>query len=310
MARAIVAFVLILGLTEAAVRVAAPNLPSVQRWSSQEEQAKVDEMHTLARTGKVGGVVFIGSSMMDAGLDAAAYERAFGGKVPVYNASLRSSLPILRPRVVVLGFSSSDLTPNDTVRNGQARQFFDSPGARQALGTESLMQRADRIAGSISDLVQYRNVLRAPSSWGKQPKVIDGTEIISPLGSDLSLRDRAYSDPQWVQDALRSVVLGHFTVGAPALAAIRQLLAEASSRGILMLTVNMPVTADFVSFHPRGAMDYQAATRAVEEVVRGAGAPFVDIGVWPSDLFGDPIHLNAIGSERFTALLIDPAHHH
>ncbi|HWW53193.1 MAG TPA: hypothetical protein VNY84_05465, partial [Acidimicrobiales bacterium] len=88
MVRALAAFVVIVGLSEAAVRIAAPNLPTVQRWSSQEEQAKVDQMHKLARAGQVGGVVFVGSSMMDAGLDATAYQQAFGGKVPVYNASL------------------------------------------------------------------------------------------------------------------------------------------------------------------------------------------------------------------------------
>ena len=323
MARAIAAFVMIVALSEGAVRVAAHDLPTVQRWSSQEEQAKVDQMHALARAGEVGGVVFVGSSMMDAGLDASAYQQALGGKVPAYNASLRSSLepevaawtthvvlPILRPRVVVLGFSSSDLTPNDAVRNSQARLFFDSPGAREALGTESLLQRLDRIAGSISDLVRYRNALRAPSSWGKQKRVLDSSEVISPLGSDLSLRERSYSDPQWVQEALRTVVLGRFVVGAPALDAVGQLLADTARRGVMTVVVNMPVTADFVSFHPRGAVDYTAATTAVRQVALGVRAPFIDIGVWPSDLFGDPIHLNAKGSARFTALLIDPAHHH
>jgi hypothetical protein len=279
-------------------------------------------MKQLANAGQTGGIVFVGSSMMDAGLDASAYQREIGGKTPVYNASLRSALepevaawtihiviPILRPRVVIIGTSSSDLTPNDTVRNVQARQFFSSPGARQAFGTESVLQRADRVAGSISDLFLYRNVLRRPSLWGKRPTLIDGTEVISPLGSDLSLRDRTYADPQWIQDALQHVVLGNFTVGGPELDALGQILSTAGRRGIFALVVNMPVTADFVAFHPHGAADYHEASAAMRQLATAANVPFVDVGVWPTSLFGDPIHLNAAGSQRFTAVLAAPPSH-
>jgi len=279
-------------------------------------------MHALARAGQTGGIVFVGSSMMDAGLDAASYRQAIGGRIPVYNASLRSSLepevaawtahvviPVLHPRVVIVGVSSSDLTPNDAVRNGQARQFFDSPGARQALGTESVLQRVDRIAGSISDLVLYRTILRTPSAWGKAAPKLDTSEVISPLGSDLSLRDRAYSDPQWVQDALRAVVLGRFTIGPAALDALRQVIVTAHREGIFVVLVNMPVTADFVSFHPHGTADYNAAAGAVRHIATINGAPFVDEGVWPRAWFGDPIHLNATGSERFTSLIAAASSH-
>lgn len=85
--------------------------------------------------------------------------------------------------------------------------------------------------------------------------------------------------------------------------AIRSLLTGLVDQGLNVVVVDMPVTADFVSYLPQGTQDYQRSSAAIEQVTKESGATYVDAGIWDTSLFCDPIHVNDQGSARFGQLV-------
>ena len=71
------------------------------------------------------------------------------------------------------------------------------------------------------------------------------------------------------------------------------------------VVVSMPVTEDFVGWMPNGAADDALCREAMASAVTAAGGQFLDPGVWPRELFADPIHLNGQGSRRLTTYLAE-----
>jgi hypothetical protein len=81
------------------------------------------------------------------------------------------------------------------------------------------------------------------------------------------------------------------------------MLTTLQRQGIAVLLVAMPVTAALVALHPGGAPTYQAAIATYASIARGSGARFVVPGVWPDIQFADPVHLNGVGTARFSQYL-------
>ena len=65
----------------------------------------------------------------------------------------------------------------------------------------------------------------------------------------------------------------------------------------------MPITATYVTLHPRGQTDQDAFDRAIAAETAAVGARLVRAGVWPEDAFADPAHLNGNGARRLTTML-------
>jgi hypothetical protein len=301
-------------VAEASVSAVADRLPEPREWSSPELDVKDDAVLSLEQQGGAG-VVFVGSSNMD----VAAYPPTLppvGGR-PAYNAAVgagdltmidtwatRFVVPHLHPDVVVVGLSSRELNPNDPAQTRHRIDFLASPAVEHLLGTESILQRIGRRAADVSRVVEHRATLRQPARVyealrGRELRTGEFGEVVSPSGQYQGFLHAQFVASPAATEALRSAGLHDFVIGDERVALARHLLTTLTGQGIRVIVVNMPMTRTFVDAHPRGQADYDEATATIRREAEDAGATFVDLGVWPDDLFADAVHLNGRGSARF-----------
>jgi hypothetical protein len=266
-------------------------------------------------------VVFLGSSTMDAAADPSL--SSVGRQRGSYNASVGAgslamidvwgrllAVPVLRPDVVVVGIVSRELNPNDPEQRSNEAKFFDSKAVHRLTGDERFLERVERRAADLSALVEYRSVLRQPSRVidalrGDEFRTGEFGEIVADDGQyEGFLEARFRGGPESTAN-IRARSLRDFEIGAGRVEILRRLLRFVADQGIDVIVVNMPVTDDYVSAHPNGAADYERAVDVVRRETDRAGATFLDIGVWPDELFADVAHVNAEGSRQFMQVVDD-----
>jgi len=307
--------VAVLLAVELAVRfVLAPALPTPIQWGSDETQVKADDLADLAP----GGTVFVGSSMMDAGVDPSLFRRHSASDLPSYNASLlgadvrtmrdwtlRAVLPRAAPRTVVIGFSCRELNANEPEQHEQYEEFRDSRAMRRLTGRQTVLDRVDDWFGDRLSLVRHRYELRQPRNLLGRDRRHGQTYTIAGDGMDTYFVDRAYPAPGEIESVLFRGATAFWELDEARLGVLRGLVATLRERSVEPVVVAMPVTEDFVGWMPNGAADDALCREEMSSAVTTAGGTFLDPGVWPRDLFADPIHLNGEGSRRLTTYLAD-----
>ncbi len=314
----IVVVLVVLLLAEGAVRAGRSQLAEPELWPTPELQDKYTRIEALADLGGRPDVVLVGDSMMDAGGDAAALGRA--GGLGVYNASISGEtlpviadwttmvvMPRLRPKVVVLGLSSNELNPRVLAPETGVAAYRASRVVRVAQGTGSLVDRADAVLAERSMLYRYRSSLRRP--LGAKPVDPDAfVPKLTPEGHNVAFADVGYLqkyNPVQAQAVIQGVVGAHagFTVNPENVAILQELIRSVRRQGARVLLVAMPVTANLLGYHPRGAADYEDAMTAFAGAAERSGATFVQPGIWPDEQFADPVHVNGAGAARLTDYL-------
>jgi hypothetical protein len=301
---------LVLLLAELTVRVEASRLAPPLTWLTPEGQVKVGQMRALRAAGKTGGVVFLSSSVLDVGLDPGAFASDSGTKLRVYNGSLsganmdelrwwadRIVVPLLRPRLIVVGLSSREFNANDPQAQKLAAQFFDSPSVRRVDGRETLGQRVERYAGDISYLFRYRKSLRRPSQVLHQNATIQLQKryFSSPLGQEMVLSQQSFRHDLDAEFA--ATFANQFEVSPSKVAVFDGLLDDLRRTGATVVVVDAPVTQDYINVHPRKQADYNAYRQALRDSATHAGLRTVSFPVWNTTLFADPVHLNERGAQ-------------
>lgn len=292
-------------VAEVAVRTLAGRLPEPQTWSTPETQYKVEQMAALGDV----PVAAVGSSVVDVALDpgalgVSAYNAALGAaSIGMVDAFTREVVvPQLDPEVVVVGLSSRELNENAPEQRRIEQQFLAAPAVREALGTESALERAERLAGGVSHLVRYRSVLRDPDHWVDPEPAWDGT-VTDDGGMYVGFLDETYGADPLVLRRLRNGPLHDFRIGERQVATVRALLGDLRAAGRRVLLVTTPVTRDYVTLLPEGLADHERFTALARRIAEESGADFVDAGVWPDELMADPLHANRAGAERFSDLI-------
>jgi hypothetical protein len=94
-------------------------------------------------------------------------------------------------------------------------------------------------------------------------------------------------------------VLAGYHVGGPGCAAVRDVLARCSERGIRAAVVLMPESSEFRGWY--GPAGYAAAAAFARELSAEFGVPVFDAREWVADDgFADGHHLVPAGAEAFT----------
>jgi hypothetical protein len=311
----LVVALVVLVLAEVLVRAGASHLAAPNAWPSPELQKKYDQI--VARSHRATDVVLVGDSMLDAAGDPVGL-RAAGSPLSVYNASIagetlptiaqwteRVVVPRLHPKLVVVGFSSNELNPAVLAPISGFAAYRRSRAVQAASGTGDIVDRADAFLRQRSYLYRYRDALRHPLGNPAPAGVFD--PALTAAGHDLNFVNQGYLSGGLAH--AKSVVTGilatlaGFRVGPDNVAILQTMLSSLRRQGIAVLLVAMPVTADLISLFPGGGPTYRGAITAFGAVARGAGAGFVVPGVWPTNLFADPVHLNGVGTAQFSAYL-------
>jgi hypothetical protein len=307
----------VLLLAEGAVRVGRAHLAAPDAWPSPELQKKYDQIVARAASHQPTDVVLVGDSMMDAAGDPAELAAA-GGPSAIYNASIAGEtlptiadwttkvvVPRLHPKLVVVGFSSNELNPAVLLPGAGYAAYRRSRAAQAARGTGDLVDRADAFLRQWSYLYRYRDSLRFPLGRGNPGATFDPALTVN--GHDLAFVNQGYLAGSLAH--AKTIVIGvlaalrGFKVGPDNVAILQNMLAALHRQGVAVLLVAMPVTADLVSLHPGGAPTYNGAIATLGTIAQGSGAGFAEPGVWPISDFADPVHLNGVGTARFSAYL-------
>lgn len=311
-----VAFALV---AELGVRLLATHLPTPLKWSSDEAQVKSEDLRSRFAD-REAGVVFVGSSMMDAAVDPGAVSARLPGAPPAYNAALLGSpmemielwtteevVPVARPSLVVVGVSCREVNGAESEQAGITDEFKAAPAMRIRLGSETALDRATRSASRLSYLVRYRSVLRQPRNLFGRDRRTGHLLDMSDSGMNTAFQDARYPPADLLTEVLFPGSITRFRVSGEALDSLGRLAGALRSQDIGVLVVSMPVTEDFVSWMPRGQESHAECVEAIRDASEGAGADYLDAGIWERHLFADPIHLNGSGSHRMSALTADAA---
>lgn len=306
---AVVAAVLV--VADLAAELAQSHLPTPQTWPTPELQKKFARISAI-RGVHHPGVVLLGDSLMDAGIDPTGL-RVPGG---AFNAALAGEtlgviapwatevvVPRLHPRVVVLGFSANVLSGPIAGRSPLVSAYTKSRTVRYAQGSGDLLDNLDGWLQQHVALYRERSVLRQPFSASGNSSVYDpplSTEGWNEGFAEGHLQTGPAATTEAVA-AIRHDLLNDYHVGPAQVAALGRLIDQLRNAGAEVVLVAMPVSADFVDAIPGGPSSYESAIGRLLATGRAHGALTSSAGEWPAADFADAAHLNQTGTARMTA---------
>ncbi len=310
----LVAVVLFLVVAELCTRLIASHLETPLQWDTYETQRKVQQIDALSQHGGAD-VVFLGSSIVDDGLEPQVIDQQLGSGVLSYNAGLTASIPRmtlkwaqyvvipkLHPKVIVLGLDAYDFGAEDPNRTSVYNLYVGSSGARQAMGTDDPIQAADRWLGQVSSLWFHKYQLRDPAAV---LHAIEGHPAPVDIGAaDVDALGRQTEDQFFHWTNAATVTVNGWSLGSQDVDAVKQLISLAQAHHIQVVLVNMPATKEFVAEMPHGQTTYQIFNNEVSSLGRQTGSPVLNYqSVSNHALFKDNIHLNYEGTELVSARL-------
>jgi hypothetical protein len=220
-------------------------------------------------------------------------------------------VPRLRPDVVVVGFSSGELNDHwnqpDTLNGKMSRSHY----GRIAAGTGTVIEKIDDWMVDHVYLMRYRSVLRKPvdAVHEKNPaQLLQAVDRLGRLQIMSRFQQRPYSPGLSRQLGIWDKVFRNYRAGGAQFAALDGLVSELTGRGIRVVLVRMPVTADVIPLHPDGIADRERFGRVLASFAAAHPVTFIDaeaaIG-GPTGLFVDPLHLNTAGERRVTTFVLE-----
>lgn len=312
---AILGILVALLLAEFGTRAIASDLPPPLKWQNYEAQRKVQQMDALTKTGGVP-VVFLGSSLVDIDIDPATVDSELGGDARSYNAGLlaatpeittpwaiRTVIPRLHPKLIVVGLCSYDLGGEDPNRQGYINQFLDSAAERQLTGRTRNLIKVSNWIGDVSSLWRHKVELRDPETVFR---ALEGHKQYGDARAadlDANGRQTIYQYKPF-NDAL-DLDVADWHLGDAEIAATNELIAYAHDHGIKVLLVDMPVTSQFVAHHGHGQADYDTYLAKLRSIGSATSSPvlYYDASMRDDSEYLDDLHLDHTGAEQFSTTL-------
>jgi hypothetical protein len=298
---------------EGFVRRIEPGLSSAGAWPKGRIADQFDAVSRYADGERID-VVFAGSSMMQKAIDPELYTDRTG--LRSVNAALPAStnfmlepwlinvvVPMLRPRVVVIGVASRDFNDNANGPDRALASLVGSPGYQSRVAHDWLT-RADRTASRFSALVRVRRSLREPSNVLRALRRPRGPVRARPCPPKSPGAER-YRIDRTVRRYPKTV-LNDFSAGGIQTRALIDTIRGLKRRGIDVVLVELASSRDYADLHPhreRDLAEYRAALRRVVDTTRVGRVDATSLT--SPRYFLDPIHLNCAGSRRFTSALAE-----
>jgi hypothetical protein len=310
----IACMVVVVLLAELFTRLIAHDLPAPLQWDTYETQKKVQQIDALSSRGGAD-VVFLGSSLVDLGIDPQTFDRVVGNGVTSYNAGLESSIPRmtevwtedivipkLHPKVLVLGVGAYDFDANGGNRTAYLNAFLASSGAKATMGKDDPIQTANRWLGDVSSLWYHKDQLRDPETVvraifdRKQPTEIDAADLSSD-GRQTETQNNSFVN-------VPRLNITNWKLGYKDVDAVKRLIAFAAQRKISVILVDMPVTNQFIDRMPHPQSDFRTFQNELSAVGAQSHSQVLSFdSIRSTSLFSDDLHLNRKGAEFFSTLL-------
>ncbi|MFN8039921.1 MAG: D-alanyl-lipoteichoic acid biosynthesis protein DltD [Acidimicrobiales bacterium] len=324
---AIVVVVLLVG--ELLTRALAPQLVP-ESWGVRnvsEASIKRDQLAAASAAGRPPQVLFVGDSTMDAGVSPTAFADASRSFRSGYDAALlgarlpsqrlwveRFVLPEVTPRLVVQGVtpllvSTLGASPADT-------SSYDATLSRHLANLDpDLWQQLDETAGEHLALVRYRSSLRSPrlvaeAAWNRVTGAPDRPVVerrddlaagkTAPDGQSLTYVDKT---PEKTGLEPLFAAVNQSLDGRTDFGAMDAILATYRAQGLPVVVVIPPVATELMAAGGVDVAAWREAAHRIADQARLRQVPVLDYTDhgYPTSLFGDVMHLNGQGSQRFSA---------
>lgn len=301
---------------ELALRAAGGAIPPPAHWGDPFADAKVDQIRRMG----TADVVFVGSSIANAGLDPVPLEelglRSFNAGQP--GTGLRAwrgwldevLLPELHPELVIVGVSIRDYS--DANLDAGWVRLNEAPAFRTRTGEATALERLDVWASQQSRLVSRRSALRQPATtlaWARGEQ-IDGwpQQQLTRSGRYLGYDDREYAERQSRDDRLREHSFVDFRAGPRSTDMLGEILQLVRGRGAEPVVVRMPaMEGRLVERDLLPADEVERYPGELRRVTAEQDVLLIDLADHNDrpELFADYYHLNRTGVRTVSAAIVE-----
>jgi hypothetical protein len=315
----IVSLLAVMVAAEVAARVWLPAIPpDAHTWPRAEIGQKLEQIEAYEERGEAIDVLFVGSSQMAASTNPqlfteqtglSSYNAAFAG--PAMRTVGRWLLDIVEPKlspdVVVVGIASRDSNDRSRKNKNVHQAFLSSPGYRQE--TAGLASQFEGWLEDVSVFMRYRRLMREPATFlERKNDELQQQKIRKQIGArGLRLEEPVdYRFKLSSQQSLSNGTLGNFHTGGRDYRAVVEMHDVLEERGVEMVLLNMPLTADYLGAHDD--VDEMTSYREfLADIVAATGVAFVDAeqAFDTPKAFRDLLHLDVEGRDAFTEALAD-----
>jgi hypothetical protein len=281
--RVVLGMVLTVGIAEASLRVVDDRLPPSTDWPTVETYVKYERLSELSQA----DVVFLGSSMTEAGIDPVAFAEA-SRLDSAFNSGLPFSTPfsnewwlnevVLRhvdPKLVVIGLPA----------------WSGGTGLEEDLLLSSLESTSASAGEPPFLLLQHAGLF---SEWDTRTAEAMGRALITDLGHQTGYYDRSIDDAPPLDLPLG----GPSVMPAGEAEAVGRMIHRLTSSGIEVIVLIEP------GRYPGdgGTVDYERYVDSILSHKEEWSVPTVDAfhEDWDRAWFADPAHFNRRGTEEFT----------
>jgi hypothetical protein len=314
----IVSLLAIVLAAEVAARAWLPTIPpDAHTWPRAEIGQKLEQIEGYEKRGEEIDVLFVGSSQMAAAANPqlftertglSSYNAAFAG--PSMKTVGRWLLDVVEPKlspdVVVVGIASRDSNDRSRKNNKVHDAFLTSPGYKQE--TASLASQFEGWLEDVSVFMRYRRLMREPATFLDRTDDDLGEQKVRKEIGERGLRlERPvdYHFREKNQEFLGKSTLGNFKTGGSEYRAVVEMHDVLEERGVEMVLVNMPLTADYVAAHEDPEADMASYHDLLADIVAETDVTFVDgeQAFATPKAFRDLLHLDVEGRDAFTEAL-------
>ena len=315
--RSIVAAVAVLVLLEVGARFLAPHRPGRLIWDTEFSQTKAAQIHDLG----AADVAFVGSSIVNAGVDGPTVTGAVPWLDTSYNAGLPATTPRtwevwaddlvfseLCPDVLVLGVSIRDVNDHNPGADNRRAAYSASAGRQELYGAAPGAASLEERVGDWSAFVRIRSRLREPGNvvlyflTGRVASWPDPN--LTPEGRYQGFDDDFYTQDDQRDEDLRTGALADFAMGGEEFDALARIIERGQTAGATVVVVEMPsMRTDLAELVPEGT--FERFGGLVDGLAEEYGVP-----VWRfselddrADHFGDLYHLNGTGTTELSEML-------
>lgn len=312
----VLVLVVVLGI-EGLFRFLEPALPPHRLWYDALPAVRLRQMRALRKTQGGADLVFCGSSVVHSGLDPAAVIEASGVPLTGYNAALhrgfyavvapwleRAVVPVLRPKILVLGVSVHDLNDNGPLLTEEPAKYRAS-----LMGRGDLLGRVARRLEPISAAFRHHHLLWRPrqlassirhrleGATAPDPDVRGSKVSLGPHGEWVGFHGREFHTTEAMYDHLAHGCLGDFHVGGTELARVERTIARMKELVPQVVLTTVPYSSQFTTLLPRGQADLDAARATFRAIAERLDVPFLEIDFEGADEthYADLAHCNERG---------------
>ncbi|NQV07948.1 hypothetical protein HQ535_15520 [bacterium] len=325
--KALIVAVAVLALAEVGARVVAARVGSPVTWDSPYTQDKAAQILELGREQGGADIVFLGSSIVNAGIEPSIITASLPPGIVAYNAGIPGSSAgtwrvwaqdtvyrHLCPEVVVIGVTVRDINDNAPGVASDPARYLESRGRKAFIGSTGQVESGLSAIESISALVRVRGLLRRPVDTLKvlTGRPVDGWRLtrLTEFGRYYAFDAKVYALNDARRDRLRTSTFRDFSVGGIETAAIVGMIDDAHAGGAIVVLVETPVMErDLVPLLPGGDADLEAFRSVLGSLASLTDAPLMQFPDLTDrdELFADEYHLNgegvAIVTERIAWML-------